>query len=187
MAPSWQTNASILATVTNLAWAQDSLDIPLFVSLFTQSSPITFDVSQYHPEYPSRKVTPPQLASSLRLALGGFSSTQHILSNPTIRVNDNGREASVKTHVTAYHFLVDNAETRDVVSRDEEQEGKFMVNKGTWDVGLIKENIGGEEKWRIGKFLVRKVMPVEGETDLYRRAKERASTGHIRGGIGVPT
>ncbi|KAI9710076.1 MAG: hypothetical protein M1820_002878 [Bogoriella megaspora] len=175
----------ILTTVTTLAHALDALDLPLFTTLFTHHSPITYDISQHLPQYPSQDLSVSDLASKLRLGLGGFTATQHYLSNPlvTVREGEGGKEASVKAYVTVFHFLADEeGKSGEWEGEDDvDGEGKSLTMRGSWDVDLLEE----EGRWVVRKVVVRRAVPLEGERDLYKRAEERVSRGLVREGTRV--
>ena len=163
---SWTDHHSILTTLTHLAYAQDCLDCILLKSLFCQDSTVNLDTSGHPLLYAPQALSVAELVEKMRLALGGFDSTQHVLSNPLVTIQDSGKEANASVVVHAFCFL----------GSQQEPHCDYVLTRSIWELGLLKE----KENWAIKGVVVKRSSLVEGDPNLHAKAHERVTAGKIR-------
>ncbi|KAI9687224.1 MAG: hypothetical protein M1822_002267 [Bathelium mastoideum] len=163
---------TILDIITHLAYSQDSLDYGLYKSLFTQDAAVHLNIFGNPSACGPKTMSTAESSEKMRMTLGGFDSTQHILSSPSIKTKNAGQEASASVSVDAFHFL------------DTKQEPlcDYVLMNGTWELSLLKQ----EQRWLIKRAIVKRPIPLEGNPNLYIKAQARTAAGEIREGVRVP-
>ena len=134
--------------VAGLAHAQDDKDWARLRDLF--ADPVVLDASSHIGSDPV-ELTPDELADLARDKIGGFAFTQHLTSNLLVEVD--GDRASTRNHTSAYHYLPNDGID-------------YCLHRGAWKLSLRRES----GKWLIDKWTVERLVPLEGNAELYELA-----------------
>ncbi|URN01174.1 nuclear transport factor 2 family protein [Actinomadura madurae] len=145
--------------VTSLAYAQDERRWDLFPRIFT--SRVVVDLSA-HLGSPPQELAVEELAEGARNALEGFDTTNHVVSNIRIELEED--VAHCRAYVLAYHHL-----------REAPGPVDYCSMRGNWQLKLVRTESG----WRIRKWGVRRIGPIDGDDSLYEVAASRVSSGDV--------
>lgn len=167
-----------------ISYAQDRIDHKLFASLWAENCHI--DMSRHLPGIPPMDMSNADLTTSTIGLLAGFESTQHLVSNIVVKFDPNAprREANAIAQVIAYHYLK---------LEEESDKPAFVTARGSWDIDLVRQDgIAGERTeqrrhmgemgdWVAKSIKLLRDIPLEGNPELYAKAKERGEKGLGRG------
>lgn len=122
------------------------------------------------------------LTTSTLALLAGFESTQHLVSNIIVRFDPQSpdKAANAIAQVSAYHSIK---------LEGGNDKSAFVTARGIWDIDVVRQDgIAGdraEQRRQMGEMgdwvaksikLIRNI-PLEGDPELYAKAKERAEKG----------
>ena len=138
----------IIELINHFGMAIDLRDWKSFQNLFAES--VEFDYSSIGEV--AATLHPADIANTARSDLGGFQTTQHVITNHLVQVQDNN--ASCQAHVRAMHFLPNKGES-------------MLEMGGHYKAGLVRI----ENDWKIKgwKFTI---LWSRGNEQLFELAKQ---------------
>lgn len=142
-----------------MAYAQDDRDWDRLSTLVT--NPLHLDLSNHlahHGYTPTLALTPHEFVERAKIALSGFESTHHALSNVTATID--GDVAHGRSVITAYHYLPTGVGDK-----------PYTTMRGSWDMELVREG----DRWLFHKIRVLRTSPLDGHPGLYEIAAAEAA------------
>jgi 3-phenylpropionate/cinnamic acid dioxygenase small subunit len=115
-------------TLSNYASGIDLRDWPRYRACFTEEIDVDFESFSGSP---GRTISAEDWVSGVKLALTGFQSTQHVISNHRIVLE--GDEASCIANVQARHYLP-NDEVDDLYTLGGYYENRLVRDAGSWKI-----------------------------------------------------
>ena len=140
-------HSQITQLINHFGMAIDLRDWESFQNLFAES--VEFDYSSIGEV--AATLHPADIANTARSDLGGFQTTQHVITNHLIKVQDNN--ASCQAHVRAMHFLPNEGES--MLEMGGHYMAKLVRIKDDWKIKGWKFTIlwsrGNEQLFELAK------------------------------------